>query len=194
MSILITPSDTEYVALFSAWEESPLYEIPEELRRLIPESAELIPVCQRAVLKLLQRGLIYVWEDSHVWKPLSELQAEAIVALESAWRLPRGQDLESYCLSVTDAGIRALQEYPGISRKRQRNLIDALMYGPYGADYPYGLSEQSRQDIFSAAQDQLHKLFHPAVDILLPEAREQLSVYDKAQTVESRFKAGRKNF
>jgi len=95
MSIAITSFDAEYIALFNAREECSLYEIPGELNRLIPDSPELVPLCQRAVLKLLQDGLVCVlYEDSHHCDPLDQTQAEAIVVSEAAWRLPQDQDLD----------------------------------------------------------------------------------------------------
>lgn len=132
MFILITPSDAEYIALFSAGEESALYEIPDELRRLIPESHEVVSLCQRAVLKLLQRGLIHIWEDSHVWGPLSKFQAEAIVALESAWQVPRHQDPEIYYLSITRCGRPGIANCGRTKRTGQTWLL-GLAGGKLGA-------------------------------------------------------------
>jgi len=110
------------------------------------------------VLNLLGRGLVCLYDDSHHRDALDREEAEAFVASDSAWQVPQVGAPDIY-LVITDAGVRALHKYPGISKSRQRSLADALLYGPYGTEYPYGLSEESRQAVFSAALDQVHELF-----------------------------------
>ena len=147
----------EYIALFNAWEESSLYEIPSELRRLISDSPDLVPLCQQAVLNLLQHGFVCLYDDSRHRDVLDRGQAEALVASDSAWQVPQVGAPDIY-LVITDTGIEAMHKYPGISKRRQRCLADALMYGPYGTEFPYGLSEESRRGIFLGALDTVHKL------------------------------------
>jgi hypothetical protein len=133
----IAPCDAEYMVLFNAYEETSLYDIPAELGRYLPNSEELITMSRRAVLSLLQHDLISLYDDSHDSDPLNRQQAEAIIAAQAAWRVPGKSDSETY-MALTDAGLRALCKYPGLSRKRQYELTDALIYGPYGAGESYG--------------------------------------------------------
>jgi hypothetical protein len=137
----LTSPELEYVALFNASEESSLYEIPAELRRFLPDSPELMTLGQNAVLTLLQKGLVCLCDDAHDSDSLDRARAEAIIASESAWQVPSASVGDVY-LVMTDAGVKALRKYPGLTKKQQNELTEALLYGPHGAGYPYGLLEK----------------------------------------------------
>jgi hypothetical protein len=130
MSLRITPSDAEYVVLFNASEESYLHELPGELQRFLPDSQELKTLSQHLVLTLLQRGLICLYDGSSDSEPLRQTQAEVVIASDSDWETPRAGGRISH-LVLTDAGLKALRKYPGLSKKRQHDLIDILFYGTY---------------------------------------------------------------
>jgi hypothetical protein len=142
MSIVITTSDIEYVALFCASGESPLWKVREELARFDSDSPELTELCQRAVQSLLRSGLVLLYEDGYARYPIGYGRAEEFIACDSAWQIPANNDDDrDVYLVLTDAGARAFRKYPGLSRNRQHDLIELLLYGPYG-NYPYGLVER----------------------------------------------------
>jgi hypothetical protein len=134
----LTSAEIEFVVLFLASEESAFYEIPPELRRFFPDSVDLVNLSQRTLSALLRRGLIYVF----CHEPVDITRAEAIIASDSAWQVPDKEGPHIY-LHLMDTGLKALQEGHGVSKRRQRDVVEEFFSGPYGlSPYPYGLSEE----------------------------------------------------
>jgi hypothetical protein len=134
----MTCEDLEYIALVCAYEDSNPCEIPSDVRRFLPDSPDIVALSRIAVVTLLRRGLVILARGAEYFV---EAEAEMILADDSVWL---GQTkMPDFVLHATEAGIKALQRYPGLKKARQKELIEELFSGPYGpASYPYGLSEE----------------------------------------------------